>query len=324
MAARRGLVAVTGAGGFIGRRLVMALAARGWRSRVLLRRPMDGLWGEAAPQVLVGDLATPGALEALADGADALVHLAGLIKAKDRAAFFAVNADGAARAARAVLPGTRQGGARMILISSLAAREPHLSDYAASKRAGEEAARSVLGERLAVIRPPAVYGPGDRETLGLFRLAGVSPVLPYPDAPDARLALAYVDDVAGAVVRHLEAPWATGVFAHGGARPEGYAWREIFAAAAVAMDRAPRLAPVPGWLIAGAAAAGGMAARLSGRPAIFTSGKARELMHPDWSVADDELPPPPRAPCLDLPAGFARTVAWCREAGWLPAASSRP
>ena len=93
---------------------------------------------------LLGDLLDVDSLARLQAGADAAINCAGLIKARDLGAFLAVNRDGAVRFAQA-------STARQVLVSSLAAREPQLSDYAASKRAGEEAALAVAGGRLAVI-----------------------------------------------------------------------------------------------------------------------------------------------------------------------------
>lgn len=263
------------------------------------------------PEVVLGDLENDAALDALTDGVDVIVHGAGLIKAAGWTDFAAVNIKGVERVAR------RAGAARMALISSLAAREPGLSDYAATKRAGEAAAQAVLGERLVILRPPAIYGPGDRETLSLFKLAAVSPVMPLPGAEKARLALAHVDDVAAVVADRLQDPWTAGTFAIGGARPEGYGWREIFAAAAAAMNRSPVLAPAPAWLIQFAAAASEWSARSSGVPTIFTRGKAREILHPDWTVSEAELPPGPPRAGIDLRTGFDQTVAWYRKMGWL-------
>lgn len=269
--------------------------------------------------MILGDLDDSAALAALTAGTDVVIHAAGLIKALDRAAFFAINEGGAARVAQAV---AASPGARMIQISSLAAREPSLSDYAASKRAGEAAAKAVLGERLMVLRPPAIYGPGDRETLGLFQLAGGSPAMPVPDAPGARLALAFVDDVAAFVMAAMERPWGPGTFAHGGARPAGYGWREIFETAAAAMGRSPAFVPLPPWIIGAAGAAASGWSRATGRAAIFGVGKAREILHPDWSVSPAEQPPAslsrPASTELSLRAGFDATVAWYRQAGWLP------
>lgn len=318
-AARGPLIAVTGATGFLGRRLAPALAATGCGVRVLVRRPPDSPWVGFAPEMVVGDLDDRASLDRLVLGADVVIHAAGLIKAPDRAAFFAANAGGAERLAAAIdasaTPPSR--GARMVLVSSLAARSPELSDYAASKRAGEDAARAVLGERLMAIRPPAIYGPGDRETLALFQLAATSPIMPMPDDASARLALVQVDDVVARLIAAVGDGWGPGVFALSGARPEGYGWREIFTCAATAVDRTPTLAPIPPWLIRGAAGLSEAAGRLRRAPTIFNRGKARELLHRDWSVAPDEQPPGPAAAWLDLPTGFSRTVAWYRSAGWL-------
>jgi nucleoside-diphosphate-sugar epimerase len=311
LASAAGLVAVTGATGFLGRRLVPALVARGWRVRVLARRSAPAIWGETSPDMVLGDLGDPAALRALAADAAVIIHGAGLIKARNRAAFHAVNRDGAARVAEAA------GGARVIQVSSLAAREPSLSDYAASKRAGEEAARAILGKRLTVIRPPAIYGPGDRETLGLFRLARAGAILPTPASKTARLALAHVDDVAAALADQLDGPWTPGTFAIGGARPEGYGWREIFTTAAAAMGRDPTLIAIPGWLIQTAAVLAEGVGRVRRAPAIFNRGKARELLHGDWSVSEAEAIPGCPAPFRDLRTGFDQTVAWYRAEGWL-------
>jgi hypothetical protein len=111
--------------------------------------------------------------------------------------------------------------------------------------------------------------------------------------------------------------WPSGVFANGGARPAGYGWREIFATAAAAMGRSPGLAPVPGSLIRGAGAIVELIGRARGVPTIFNRGKARELLHEDWSVSPADEPPSAGAASIDLADGFAQTVAWYRAAGWL-------
>jgi nucleoside-diphosphate-sugar epimerase len=306
------LVALTGATGFLGRRLAPALAARGWKVRALHRGAAPNHDGDGAPQEWVrGDLDDHEALSRLVAGAELTIHAAGLIKARDRAGFFAVNADGAAKLAR-VSPG------RVILISSLAAREPALSDYAASKRAGEDVMRRILARRLTILRPPAIYGPGDRATLGLFQLAASSPLLPVPAAPAARLALAYVDDVVAEICAAAEGIAGGGLYAMGGARPQGYGWKEIMSAAAKAVGREPARIPLSMAVVTAAGAMADLAAKLSGQAMIFSAGKARELRHPDWSVGEDERAPwAAGTPLTELGAGFALTVAWYRAEGWL-------
>jgi nucleoside-diphosphate-sugar epimerase len=304
-------VALAGATGFLGRRLVGAMRARGWRVRALVRKPADATaMAISGVETAPGELGDAAALARLVEGVDITVNCAGLIKARRRSEFDAVNRDGAARLASAAM-------GRVILISSLAAREPGLSDYAASKRAGEEACREAAGDRLAIVRPPVIYGPGDRETLALFQLARRSPFAPVPSCPDARLAVAHVDDVVGAIVDIIERPGLTGTYGVGGERPDGYAWTEILEAAWRAVGRAPRFAPIPAWAVGLAAIASEANGALSRSTPIFTRGKVREMLHPDWAVRPEELAPDAPSARFSLAAGFADTVAWYRAEGWL-------
>ena len=264
---------------------------------------------------VLGDLADLAALGRLCEGADVTINCAGLIKARSRDAFMAANRDGAARLAAAGAPG------RVMMVSSLAARSPELSDYAASKRAGEAAARDAAGERLAIVRPPVIYGPGDRETLALFRLAARSPFAPSLAA--GRLAIAHVDDVSAAIVDLAERPELRGVYAVGGARPAGYAWSEIMRAAWAAMGRRPMIVPVPPWAVRVAAGVSEATGCLTGAPAIFNRGKAREMLHPDWAVRPEEQAPEAPAAQFTLEEGFADTIGWYRAVGWLAGSSGR-
>jgi nucleoside-diphosphate-sugar epimerase len=311
------LIAVTGATGFIGRRLVPALARAGYRVRVLLRRdPALPEWRDLRLQVVAGDLCDTAAVERLVDGAQVVVHLAGLIKAARRSQFFAVNHQGAQTVAAAVACRAPQAG--FLHVSTIAARQPQLSDYAASKRAGEEAVRELLGARATVLRPPAVYGPGDRETLLFFQLAQRRYV-PLVGGPDARAAMIHADDLVSLMVALVgETPCGRVLTAADG-RPDGYRWAEVFAAAAQAAGNDnPRLFQAPVALLRMAAAVGDVG-RWLGSANMLSSQKLRELRHLDWSVSPGERAQPPGwAPRYTLETGFADTVAWYRAAGWLP------
>jgi nucleoside-diphosphate-sugar epimerase len=305
------LVALAGATGFLGRRVASRFAAAGWRVRALVRRAADEpLLTTAGFEVTPGDLADEPALCRLIEGAEVAINCAGLIKARGPAEYQLANRDGAQRLAAA-------HSGRSVLVSSLAAREPKLSDYAASKRAGEEAARAAAAGPLAVIRPPAIYGPGDRETLALFRLAGWSPLAPLPGDERARLALAHVDDVAEAIFDLAVRPELRGIYAVGGERPEGYGWTEIARAAWRAMGREARPVRIPAWCMGSAAAVSEAIAAAGKRASVFNRGKAKEIAHGDWSVGPAEaIPDGPRAR-FTLDDGFADTVAWYRAQGWL-------
>jgi len=313
------LVALTGATGFLGRHLGVALAARGFRLRVLARRdPVHPLWRDLVPEIVPGSLEDESSLRRLVSGADVVIHLAGLICAPSRRAFMDVNRDGAARLAVAVR--RHAPGAHLIGVSSLAARQPRLSAYAASKHAGEVAmAEAFPGGRLTILRPPVIYGPWDRETLSIFR-AAAAPVVPVPGPREARIAMIHVEDAAAAIAGL--AAWAD---APGGAvhaladpNPAGYSPRDILGHAAAALGNTPRFVRLPATAVRLAGHAAGLLAWLRGRPAVFNAGKAREMVYPAWSVAPWELPPAPVEPAgIDLRRGFASTVAWYRQAGWL-------
>jgi nucleoside-diphosphate-sugar epimerase len=307
------VAAVTGATGFLGRHLVAALARQGWEVRALVRR--DAILAAppgVEPQVVVGGLADGAALDRLCRGADVLIHAAGLVKSRSVADFAAVNrmgAEGAALAAR------RAGVARTLLVSSLAAREPQLSAYAASKRAGEEAARAVLGDGLTVMRPPAIYGPGDLETLGVFRAAQRLAVAPVFD-PRARVAMIHVEDAARQIAAAASRPPERMTVALSDGRPEGYGWREIVGAAGRAVGRKSVMLPMPSVALSVAGLAGATL-RLFGANPILTPGKAREMRHLDWGLAPDERWSDAPEPVFDLEGGFAHTVAFWRTAGIL-------
>jgi nucleoside-diphosphate-sugar epimerase len=308
-------VAVTGATGFIGRRLLPQLAAAGWRLRMLARRdPADRLWGDLDIEVVQGDLLDAAASQRLVDGADAVVHLAGLIKAARREDYLRANRDGTRNLAQAVAA----SGAQLLLVSSLAAREPGLSDYAASKRAAEQVAIDLLGPRLSILRPPAVYGPGDRETLAFFQLASL-PWVPLFGDPAARSAVIHVDDLCAALVRLLERPATGKVETASDANPAGYSWRQIMEAAVAALGARPQgYLQVPRFLLGTIAAAGDLG-RLIGHPNMLNSDKLRELRHLDWSVrAGERLDLPDWTPAYGLGPGFEDAVKAYRSAGWLP------
>ena len=313
----RPLIALTGASGFIGQHLVSELARAGYGLRLLLRRePAASHWQGITPQVVSGSLDDPAALDRLVQGADRVVHLAGLIKAAKSAQFFSVNRDASARlanSARRLAP-----GAHFLLISTLAAREPSLSDYAASKRGAEDVVLDALGQRVTVLRPSAVYGPGDPETLRFFQLARLGRVPLMGDA-DVRIAMIHVQDLCRLIAGLLESPPGGQIVSAADGRPEGYRWDELMGAAARAVGNpAPRFVTAPQSLLRSVALLGDLA-RAFGSASMLNSQKLRELRHPDWGVAPTELARPPGwAAQFDLDRGFADAVAWYRTAGWLP------
>lgn len=312
------LVAVTGATGFIGQHLVRRLAASGHRLRLLVRTLPSALpASDSLIELQPGDLRDRAALERLVEGADVVLHLAGAIKALAEADFRAVNVDAVTTLAGATASHAPPD-AHFVLLSSLAAREPALSAYAATKRAGEDAL-SALGpaQRRSVVRAPAVYGPGDRETLLFFKAAarGWSMV---PSGPAGRVALIHVHDLCAALAAMVDRPPPDGAYEIDDGTEGGHTLVRMADVAAEVLGRRVRIAKLPSQALGGYAAVQQLAARMRGRPAIVSAGKIRELLHPDWSVRDRRLAEWLKlGPAIDLRAGFAETVDWYRSHGWL-------
>jgi nucleoside-diphosphate-sugar epimerase len=289
------ILAITGGTGFVGRHLIDRALAAGHQVRALTRRPQpprDGVtW-------ITGDLATPGSL---AQGADAVVHVAGIVNAPDRAGFVAGNVDGT----RTILAAATEASIeRFVHVSSLSAREPQLSDYGWSKR---EAERLVEASALAwtIVRPTAIYGPGDMEMRDLFRAAKLGlAFLPPPGLMSA----VEVSDLARLLLILAQRPDGGDTYEV----DDGRAWTHVEFAralgAAVGRPVLPLHLPKPLMRVS---------ARLDrlirGDKAKLTRDRVGYLCHPDWSATPDRRPPASLwAPLIDTPAGLAATARWYR------------
>lgn len=286
-------VAVTGATGFIGTRLCAALVAEGCAVRALTRgaRP-----ARAGVEWITGALTDPDVLARLVDGAEAVVHCAGAVRGHLPEDFHEANV--AAPAALAAAMARHAPQARLLVMSSLAAREPGLSAYAASKRAGEAAA-TYAGVMVTVFRPPAVYGPGDRELRplldGLYRGLGFIP------GHRGRFALIFVDDLVDAVLAWLARPAAVdGCFELDDGTTGGYDWDMVIDAVGRLRGRRVVALRIPRRLLGAVARVNGWLQGTLGRQPMLTAGKVRELYHPDWT-------------CDGAP--FARLTGWRPKVG---------
>lgn len=276
------IVALTGATGFIGSRLTRRLVEAGWRVRVLVRpaanlKPLAGLTLEC----IQGSLEDPESLNRLVHNAGAVIHCAGAVRGTTQAQFDAVNVAGLARLVEAAMG--QRPPPRFLLLSSLAARTPTLSAYAASKRHGERVLMTQGGEmRWFILRPPAVYGPGDRELLPLLRaMAQGFGLLLGPR--EARVSLLYVDDLTAAVEQWLNTPnCPQGVYALHDGHPQGYSWSDIANTVASLQGKSLWRIPVAAMPLQILALLSVMLSRLGGYAPMLTPGKIRELRHCDW------------------------------------------
>ncbi|MGQ0590580.1 MAG: NAD-dependent epimerase/dehydratase family protein [Sphingosinicella sp.] len=299
-------LALTGATGFVGGHLLRLAREVGHEVRALTRGwrpPEEGVaW-------IDGALDRPDALAELCTGADAVIHVAGLINAPDRAGFEAVNVTGTAH----LLDAARAAGVRRFVhVSSLAAREPKLSDYGWSKARSE---RIVAASPLdwTIVRPPAVYGPGDRETLELFRMARRGLVaLP----PGGRFSIIHVEDLCRLILALVDRPEAVGeTYEPDDGRTDGWEHRHFARTLGRLLGKRPATLAMPRVLMQGVARVDRLVRRSKAK---LTPDRARYFCHPDWVVTAERRPPETLwTPQIRTPTGLKATAEWYRRQGWL-------
>ena len=322
---------LTGGTGFVGGHVARALVADGWTVRLLARDPRraSGPLLEGLPiEVVPGRLEDEGSLAAALSGVDAIVHVAGLTKARTFDEYRAVNARGTERL---VAAGRRVAAeAHFVLISSQAAAGPArngkpvrdedpalpISWYGRSKREAEEVVAAGWPGPWTVLRPVVVYGPGDTGLFQYFKMAA-SGWIPVP-AASTRIQIVGAERAALAVARSLGRPALFGRTRFL-SDPEPLTLRELAEAVSGHSGRRGRLIRVPDSLVRVLGAAETAVEAVTRRSQPFNADKAREILAGDW-LCDGR----PLATALGLPEptplgdGIRAAWAWYRAAGWLP------
>jgi nucleoside-diphosphate-sugar epimerase len=304
-------LAVTGATGFVGKSLIPQLLMRGHHVSVLVRDPMHSVWPDGV-RVVKGDLADAQALAALVRGVDGVIHLAGKVSALTRHEFDLVNVLGIENVARAAV---HAGVKRFVNLSSLAAREPDLNDYAASKFAGEEKLQA-FAQTVSIIqlRAAAIYGPGDKATLPLLKSL-LNTFAVVPGGPHAWFSMIHVNDVARSVADAAETE-STGVFELSDGS-DGYRWSDVVAVMREHFGQPKRVFFMPKAIAMMLGRGGDVVGRFLGRPAMLNSGQLRQLYHGDWRVKQQHWPV---HNSISLRKGLPETVQWYQKSGMLPRA----
>jgi nucleoside-diphosphate-sugar epimerase len=325
-------VLVTGASGFLGSHVAEQLAVAGHDVRLLLRWTssrafLTGLEYESA----IGDVTDPPSLAEAVDGVDAVVHTAGLVKARNDGEFTAVNATGTLNLLLAVeqsVPDLK----RFVYVSSLAAHGPSedgrprpvdapptpVSAYGRSKLAGERRVHeSAIAARSIIFRPPVVYGPRDPALVPFFRLARLR-VAPLLMGGHNRISIIYVEDVARAIVQATSAE----------AKVEGktycpedgriHSWRDLLGAVEMAVGRRALRISAPRWSFAIAALASEAFGLATRRAVSLTRDKVREMAQRHWVCSREELSHDLAwSPQVDIREGARRTAEWYRRQRWI-------
>lgn len=299
-------LAVTGGTGFVGSHLLRLALAEGYDVRALTRG-----WKPPEDEIawVDGALDRPETLVKLCVGADAVIHVAGAISAPDRAGFEAANVVGTA----AMIDAARKAGVRRFVhISSLAAREPDLSEYGRSKARSERLV-AASGLDWTIVRPPAVYGPGDRETLDLFRMARRGLVaLP----PGGRFSVIHVEDLCRLILAVLDDSdsWAE-TYEPDDGREGGWQHRHFARTLGRIYGRRAMTLAMPKPVLR---LASGLDRLIRRSNAKLTRDRVGYYCHPDWVVTAEKRPPERLwSPEVRTPTGLKATADWYREQGWL-------
>jgi uncharacterized protein YbjT (DUF2867 family) len=301
-------LAITGATGFVGQATLDVALAKGHSVKALARHRQDERKGV---DWVRGALSDADALASVVEGAEAVIHIAGLTNAPDPAQFEPANVGGTANVIAAM---KATGVKRLVHVSSLSAREPSLSSYGASKAKAEELVEA-SGLDWTMVRPPAVYGPRDKDMFELFRAAKFG-VVPMP--PKGMTSIIHVEDLARLLVALAPAnpitkgqtyePWDDNAF--------GYDHQELAKMIGEAMGRDQVFAPnLPeGLLRLGAQ----IDQAVRGRKAKLTPDRVGYMTHSDW-VCDMKKAPPISIwqAVWGGEDGLKMTAEWYRREGWL-------
>ena len=289
-------LALTGATGFVGGSVVAIVTQP---VRALTRRAR---LGQANITWIAGDLSDAAGLARLCEGATTVLHIAGVVNAPTRAVFDSGNVAGTA----AVLAAAQAAGVRRFVhVSSLAAREPQLSMYGASKAEAETLVQSSALDWV-IVRPPGVYGPADAEMLDIYKLAARGLYI----APPGRISLIHVDDLARALLALTSGGPSRAILEIDDGAANGHSHPEFAHAIGAALRKSVRVIPLPLSMLH-------LAARL-GLSAKLTRDRARYIAHPDWVARGGNAALAALwTPQIDLITGVTDTVDGYRARNWL-------
>ena len=322
---------VTGGNGFVGSHLVEALLFKGYEVFCLVREKSDlrflcGLNLEYR----YGDLTDIDSLKKALKGIDFVFHVAGLTKAKNKEEYFKANALGTKNLISACFE-VNPFIQRFIYVSSQAAAGPcksfylmdendrcqPITDYGRSKLEGEKEVLSFKDKiPVTIIRPPAVYGPRDKDILFFFRMAnkGLIPIFGFKES---YLSLIYVKDLTRGITLAAESQKSSGQI-YFMADEKIYSWSEALRTIQNSLGVKAFKLRIPKFILFTFASFSQMLARLKGESALINLQKAQELTQRFWlcniSKAKNELS---FFPEYDLEKGALETIKWYKENRWL-------
>jgi nucleoside-diphosphate-sugar epimerase len=324
-------VLVTGGSGFLGSHVAERLAADGHQVRLLLRATSSRRFLKFPYETAAGDITDPESLSGAVHGVDAVVHTAGLVKARSEAAFYHVNAAGTGHLLEAV-EANNPSLKRFIHVSSLAAHGPSpdgrprpmdaapnpITAYGRTKLAGEDIVRhSAVALRSVIIRPPVIYGPRDPALVPFFKLAKFR-IAPLLMGGMNKVSIIYVEDAARAIAEAATAEADVAGKTYAVDDGEVYTWRDLLAAVEEAAGRSAFRISAPRWLFESAAIASEAFGLATRRAVSLTRDKVREMAQPHWVCGHEEIAKDLGwRPKVKMREGARLTHDWYRAHGWI-------
>ncbi|MEM7461579.1 MAG: complex I NDUFA9 subunit family protein [Pseudomonadota bacterium] len=242
------LVTVFGGSGFVGRHVVRALAKRGYRVRVAVRRPdlafhLQPLGNVGQIKAMQTNLRYQWTVDRAVEGADTVINLVGILQATGKQSFSAVQERGAAFVAEAA----RKQGASLVHVSAIGADRESESEYGRTKGAAEAAVHGAIKDAV-IMRPSIIFGPEDDFFNRFASMARMSPFLPLIGGGHTKFQPVFVGDVAEAVALAVDGKARSGkTYELGG--PEIVSFRDCLEIMMRITDRNRTLVSIP-WSIA--------------------------------------------------------------------------
>lgn len=300
-------IALTGATGFVGGHLLDELVTRGFTVKALTRRPQKNIdnvtW-------ISGDFENCAALNELNEDADIIINVAGLVKAKNKNDFLNANSIAVSNLLASIKPETSP---HFIQISSLAAREPQLSDYAFSKHDGEKLIIA-SNQNWTIIRPPGIYGARDTETLKIFKLLKCRLSL-FPANRHNRVSWIHVSDLVDAIIHQIDNKVYFGkTLEIDDGKEDGYSHEEFFTYCEDALSVKTLKITTPKFILKIIGHINDILGRIFNFAPMVSSKKVNELCHPDWVCRkNDEFQLTDWKAKITLKEGLKETLDWYKN-----------
>lgn len=300
-------IALTGATGFVGRHLLKELISNGYTVTALTRRPQQP---QENVKWVIGDFAEKTALHELVKDADIIINVAGLVKARTKSDYFAANADAVTNLLSAIKTSTKNP--HFIQVSTLAAREAHISNYAASKHQGEmHLKNNKMDINWTIIRPPGVYGPKDSETLKIFKALTWRIAL-SPSSSSLRVSWIHVSDLVKAISHLVENQnYYKQTIEVDDGQDNGYSHKEFYTIAAKILQIKPLNITLPKFILKAIGHINDIVGRIFDYTPMVSAMKVNEMCHPNW-VCQKKNEPQIKgwSPEYDLESGLKDTLDW--------------